>query len=151
MTWRHTAPGRQALSGQGSYRNGGRWNPADTVATLYLAQPKQACLAELQRLIATQPVVQFPRDIHEIEVSNLDVLDLTSTEALANVALTADDISGDDRSACAAVGHAAHFAGFHGVVAPSATRTGIVIAVFEPLPPGHLTLLGTTSLPSTPP
>ncbi len=137
------------MSGQGSYRYGGRWNPADTVATLYLAQPKDACLAELQRLVDTQPVVQFPRDIHEVEVSALEVLDLTSATALANVGLIADDISSDDRSACAAVGHAAHFAGFHGVVAPSATRTGIVIAVFEPLPPGHLTLADTTPLPRT--
>jgi len=57
------------------------------------------------------------------------------------------DIADDDWTACQAVGHAAYFLDMGGVVAPSATGYGIVIAVFEArVTPGQIVLSGTVVL-----
>lgn len=72
----------------------------------------------------------LPRTLHTITVTGLVVLDLTSAEALAAVDLTAADLVGP-WPACQAVGAAAQFLGLSGVVAPSSTGSGVVIAAFE--------------------
>jgi len=57
------------------------------------------------------------------------------------VGLSVDDIADDDWTACQAVGQAAYFLGHDGLIAPSATGQGLVIAVFESrLAHGQLTV-----------
>jgi RES domain-containing protein len=57
------------------------------------------------------------------------------------VGLELEGISDDDWAACQAVGHAAYFLNFEGVLAPSATGAGLILAAFETrLRPGQLTL-----------
>ena len=68
---------------------------------------------------------------HTIQITNLPVLDLRDPTALDEVGLTVDDIAGDDWEACQLVGHAAWFLEFAGVLAPSASGQGFVLAVFE--------------------
>jgi RES domain-containing protein len=71
-------------------------------------------------------------------VAELEVLDLTSDEALAEVGLARNDLA-EDWAICQAVGAAAQFLGLGGVVAPSATGAGLVIAAFEThIQPGQL-------------
>jgi len=149
--FRHTAPQYQALSGSGASAIGGRWNPKG-VATVYLAFPQSACVAEFIRLAQGQArgVDSFlPRDLHTIRVENIDVLDLTTQKARNAVGITMNDIDSVDRSACQEVGGAAHYLGIQGVLAPSATRIGFVLAAFERnLRRGQLTLLETRPLAS---
>lgn len=84
------------------------------------------------------------RELHEVEVANLDVLDLRSAEALAEVGLSMNHIESPDWHPCQAVGEAAHLIGAQGLMAPSATRLGFVIAVFEPhLRSGQIRLVAT--------
>jgi RES domain-containing protein len=100
--WRHTARGRNPLSGEGARLFGGRWNSPDIAATVYLAWPERTCLEEFTRMAAGQgrgTTSFLPRALHEIEVHNVLVVDLTSTASLDQVGLELADIQGDDRSA----------------------------------------------------
>ena len=144
LTFRHTAPGRVGLSGAGSRIFGGRWNPPDTVPTLYLSQPREACIAEFHRMAAGQargPSSFLPRTIHHIQVTDIHILDLTG-DGLGDVGLADMDLVDGDWSACQLVGQAAHFLGAAGVMANSATQLGITIAVFETRVHGELEILG---------
>lgn len=150
--YRHTTAGRDPLSGAGARLNGGRWNPRDLCSTIYLAQPLRACLAELDRLaeaggVSTSTLLQASRSLHTIEVNGAPLLDLREEEALTYVGLSVDDIRDDDRTACQSVGHAAFFLEMGGIVAPSATGEGLVIAVFETrLTAGQLRVVDTVPL-----
>lgn len=145
-TYRYTSNGRDPLSGEGARRFGGRWNPREAFPAVYLAQPVATCLAELGRTssaggISPQSRLRAGVTLHTIEAANLRVLDLTDPSAQDQVGLDADDIADEDHTACQMVGHAAHFLGYQGVLAPSATGAGLVITAFEVrLHPGQLTL-----------
>lgn len=150
-TYRHTAPNREALSGDGARLFGGRWNPPG-VATLYLAQPRRTALDELQRLASSQSttgagLIAAGRVLHTIEVVELPVLDLTDPTTLEHVGLTGDDIADESWAACQAVGQAADFLDIAGLLAPSATGSGLVLAVFEHRAgPGRLRLVESRKL-----
>jgi len=152
QTFRHTSRGREPLSGTGARRFGGRWNPADICATIYLAQPKLTCLDEFARLArannqAPEDMLRLPRELQTIDVANLPVLDLREEASLEYVGLRMEDILDEDWTACQAVGHAAFFLDYGGIVASSATGSGLVIAAFEArVKPGELTVLSTETL-----
>ncbi|MBM7781814.1 RES domain-containing protein [Arthrobacter tumbae] len=79
----------------------------------------------------------------------MPVLDLRAAEMLEQVGLTMDDIAGDEWDACQSVGHAAWFLEFGGVLAPSATGRGYVLAAFEDrVEPGSIAVV--TSAPLNP-
>jgi len=153
-TYRHASAAFDGLSGRGAVVHGGRWNPPDSFETLYLATPVVTCMAELERLAAAQsldPVdllnARRPRMLHTITVHEAAVLDLRSDAALASVGLERADITDDDWSGCQAIGHAAHFLGLGGVLAPSATGGGLVLAAFESrLDPDQLSLTESVQL-----
>jgi len=135
MAYRHTAVGRDPLSGEGARMNGGRWNPPGR-PTIYVAQPENSCMAELARSaerggFPLRALLSRGRELHTMELRELPVLDLTSAEALDRVGLTLEDVEDDDSTACQAVGEAAHFLAMAGVAAPSATGVGLVVAAFE--------------------
>lgn len=143
LAFRHTAPGRNGLSGAGARIYGGRWNPPNLVSTIYLSQPRTACVAEFHRMAQGQargPSSFLPRTVHRINVTDLLVVDLTG-DGLGDVGLDINDIGADDRSPCQLVGEAAHFLGAAGVVAPSATGLGLTIAVFETRVRGQLVIV----------
>jgi len=150
--YRHATAGRDPLSGTGARLNGGRWNPRDLCSTIYLAQPLRACLAELDRLaesagVSISDLLRAPRSLHTIEISEAPLLDLRDNDALQYVGLSLDDIRDDDWTACQTVGHAAFFLELAGVVAPSATEEGLVVALFETrLLPGQLRVVESAPL-----
>jgi len=75
-------------------------------------------------------------------------MDLTTPVALDAVGLTNDDIADPDWSACQRVGNAVQYLGIAGLLAPSATGVGHVLAVYEPhLRAGQLHLARTDVLP----
>jgi RES domain-containing protein len=135
-TFRHTSHGRDPLSGIGARRFGGRWNPADVCSTLYLAQPLATCLDEYARMARAagqepEQMLDKPRQLHTVEVTELPVLDLRTEASLAYVGLNMDDITDEDWTACQTVGHAAYFLDVAGIIASSATGSGLVVAAFE--------------------
>lgn len=152
-THRYTTARRDPLSGAGARLNGGRWNPPDIFATVYLGTPLTATIGELERLASSQGssadrMLSVPYLLHEIAVANLSVLDLRNTDAFDRLGLTEGDVSDEDWTACQAVGHAAWFLGLGGVLAPSASGSGFVLAAFETQAAAHLSVRD--SIPFTP-
>lgn len=130
--FRHVAAGRHPLSGAGARSQGGRWNPPQSFATLYLADQKSTVEAEFRRMADRQglePAQFLPRRIYKLEVELQAVTDLTRSslppQALANL-----DLSSDDLTATQAVGEAAQYLGREAILAPSAAGEGNVLAVF---------------------
>lgn len=151
VAFRHTATGRDPLSGEGSRMNGARWNPPGW-PTIYMAQPEKSCMAELARSadrggFPLSGILRRGRELHTLELDHLPIIDLTSADAMDHVGLTIEDVEDDDWTACQAVGQAAHFLGIVGVAALSATGIGVVIAAFEDrVKTGQVSLIETVPL-----
>lgn len=147
--YRHTAPDRPALSGSGAALFGGRWNPPGTAA-IYLTASVETCVAEFKRMARGQArgAASFlPRDLHEISVANVALLDLTQAPLRRRLRITLGDIQDREWTKCQAIGRQAQVSGFQGLRAPSATRHGEVIVVFETnLRRGQLELIATRPL-----
>jgi len=130
--FRHTAPRRDALSGKGAAIYGGRWNRPGNEA-LYLATPKKTCAAEFARMAQGQgkgPESFLPRTLHTISVDNLGIVDLTSVGALETIGLQRSDLEADDWAACQRIGDAVDTLGLGGLLADSATGSGVVLTIY---------------------
>jgi len=129
---RHPAPRYVALDGQGARINGGRWNPPDSFAVVYTALEPDTIDAEFGRLTRRTglPAGAFlPRRIASIDTSLAKVLDLTDTGTRRRLGVTLAQLTDDDWSGTQAIGQAAHFLGYEGVLAPGADG-GTTLAVF---------------------
>jgi RES domain-containing protein len=143
VEWQYSQPGA------GARTVGGRWNPPNSFATLYLASSTDAAAAELKRLAdrAGLAVSDFmPRHLLEFEVKLDALLDLTDRDAVKAVGLEEAHLHADDAALCQEVGEAAHHLGREGVLAPSATGEGVVIAIFVErlLPASRFEVVSTT-------
>lgn len=154
--FRYTGAHRDALSGEGARRFGGRWNPPLLFPAIYLADSARACMVQVERVAGAasttaEKMLEAPYRLHTIGVEELAVLDLRSPEAQEAVGLEIEDIFGDDWAACQAVGHAAWFLHMQGVIAPAAGGVGLVITAYEQRTrPGQVTVLrGTDLTPAT--
>jgi RES domain-containing protein len=116
---------------------GGRWNPRRSFAVLYLGTAIETVVAEFHRLAAKQllaPDSFLPRTLYSYDVELHNVLDMREPESREALGLDMESLTGDDLSACQAIGEAAFTCGREGIVAPSATGVESVLAVF----PGRL-------------
>lgn len=131
--WRYTPAHREPLDAGGSLVHGGRWNPAGKFAALYLGTPRASVLDDLvgaMRAFGLGPAERAGYVLHEVRVPALRLLDLRSPVACNPVGLHPEDLLAEDRSACQRVGQAAWEHGLQGVLAPAATGSGLVLAVF---------------------
>jgi RES domain-containing protein len=149
VEWQYSQPGA------GARTVGGRWNPPNSFATLYLALSADAAVAELRRLAARagRKVDDFmPRHLLELDVKLNAILDLTDAEVATAVGLDETQLQADDATLCQEVGEAAHHLGREGILAPSATGAGTALAVFveRVLPQSRLALVSTTLWDSIP-
>lgn len=128
---------------------GGRWNPPSSFATLYLGITLEVVDAEFRRFAkrsGRNPADFLPRHLLEYRVQFSDLLDLTDSGSLEALGMSDADLSTNDLRFCQEVGEAAHYLGREGVLAPSATGTGAVVAVFleRVLPTSELNVISTT-------
>jgi RES domain-containing protein len=131
--FRHVSAGNDPLSGTGARIHGGPWNPSGSFSTLYLGLSQETVAAEWARAAAAQGLDLddfLPRELYELDLSLASVLDLRPLEARSAAKLTVHDVSAEEQRACQRVGEAAHSLGLEGLMAPSATGIGDVIAVF---------------------
>lgn len=131
--WRHIRLGRDPLAGTGARIQGGRWNPPNSFSVLYMATDQTTVSAEFRRLVARQglrPENFLPRAMYRYEIDLATLLDLSQVDARDAVGISDQDICADDISVCQAVGEAAYACRRSGIVAPSATGHGTVVAVF---------------------
>ena len=132
--FRHISPNRNCTSGEGVRQAGGRWNPPDSFPVLYTGLTELAVAEELYRLAerSSLPSESFlPRTLCILRVDLTAVLDLRQPEALAAVGLSAVRMRSAALEQCQRVGEAAHKLGLEGILAPSATGVGEVLAVFD--------------------
>ncbi len=109
---------------------GARWNPPG-VGAIYTSLERATALAEGQHAIDSQPRRTYAKRVmYEVEVSVVDVVDLTTPAAMAAVGLTLDDVHADlnvradVQSSCQRVGGAAAWLERGGLLVPSARASG---------------------------
>ncbi len=83
--YRYTGAHRDALSGEGARRFGGRWNPPLLFPAIYLADSAQACMVEVERAAqaastTAEKMLEAAYRLHTIDVTDLAVLDLTTPQ-----------------------------------------------------------------------
>jgi RES domain-containing protein len=131
--YRHVAARWHPLSGAGARAQGGRWNPPESFATLYLAVDETTVIEEFRRMASRfgrAPEDFVPRRLYRYGVELQAVLDLTGDRAQLPGPLAELDFASPDLQATQAVGEAAQYLGREAVRAPSATGRGDVLAVF---------------------
>jgi len=131
--FRHQAALYDPLSGRGARINGGRWNPPNSFSVLYLALDEATVALEFHRHAARQgrSVSDFlPRTLYAYDLTLQNILDLRDEEARRAVSVTMTQIASDDLGPCQHIGEAAQHVGREGILAPSATGSGSVLAVF---------------------
>jgi len=133
QAFRHIAQDRHPLSGTGARTHGGRWNPPESFSTLYLALERETTIREFYRLVKRQgraPGDFLPRRMYRYDVALAAVLDLRDAATRTDLQLSESDLRADDAARCQQIGESAHYVGLEGILAPSATGEGIVLAVF---------------------
>lgn len=131
--YRHVAPRWHPLSGAGARIQGGRWNPPESFATLYLALERETAAAEFRRMAARigRPPEDFvPRRLYRYRLDLQAVVDLTAERAQLPEPLAGLDFAAADLKATQDVGEAAALLGREAILAPSATGEGAVLVIF---------------------
>jgi len=131
--YRHLAPRWHPLSGAGARIQGGRWNPPESFATLYLALERETAAAEFRRMAARvdrSPQDFLPRRLYRYRLDLRSVVDLTGEQAQLPEPLAGLDFAAADPKATQEAGEAAALLGREAIWAPSATGTGAVLAIF---------------------
>lgn len=131
--FRHIAPGYQPLSGEGARAMGGRWNPPQSFPVLYTSPSLDVVLAEIRRKAQRAgfaPADLMPRRLVTYEVDLQRILDLADEGHREAIGFSLSVVTDDDVRICQAVGEAAHYVGFEGVLAPSAASPGDALSIF---------------------
>jgi RES domain-containing protein len=133
QAFRHLAHDHHPLSGIGAQIHGGRWNPPESFSTLYLALDHETTIREFYRLAKRQsrdPEDFLPRRLYRYDVTLAALLDLRDPAIRAALQLNDVELRSNDPTKCQQIGESAHHLGLEGLLAPSATGEGVVLAVF---------------------
>ncbi len=121
-----------------SNRAGGRWNPPLSFPAMYFANSSDTAVAEAYRRIVDAVDGPLPPSsvilrLWTVEVNCTELLDLRSRGARISVGISDAQLytKVNDYAPCQRVGSIAHQLGLHGLLAPSSTRVGEVLVLFE--------------------
>ncbi|USX56460.1 RES family NAD+ phosphorylase [Lentzea sp. HUAS12] len=145
--WQRHAAARYASEVLNGRKGDGRWGTEHGFPVLYLGQPLDSVVVEAYRHLV-DPVddpalarTLRPRVLVTCSVAVTEILDLRLSSTRLQVGLSLDVLQSptDDRDAysqCQHIAQVAHQLGFHGIIAPAATRIGATLALFtDRLPP----------------
>jgi RES domain-containing protein len=119
------------LTGEGSRKHGGRWNPPSSFATVYVAFSDATALAEARAnhlYYGLDPADALPRTIVAVDVELSRVLDLTDGKVRRTLGVSATRMRGDDwrklnrrgaESLTQAIGRVAYENGLEGLLVPA--------------------------------
>jgi len=126
--WRTTWKGRDPLLGG---KGGGRWSPRNDIEALYTSLDKDVSLAELYYHLSRAPVFSSRVVlINELFVDSVEVLNLSDDEVLNSLGVPDAKSNNIDYSLTQAIGAAANFLEYQGILVPSARREGINLMLF---------------------
>jgi RES domain-containing protein len=111
---------------------GGRFNPPESFAVLYLCTTRACAVAEFRRFGSRHPIgaeAFLPRVLYEYTVALTSLLDLTDAQTLAAAELDVAHLVEDDRALTQQLGAMAHECGYQAVLSTSATGVDAVLAV----------------------
>jgi RES domain-containing protein len=132
--FRHLSPHFDPRSGEGAKRQGGRFNPPGSFATLYLAPTLATVAAELFRLAERHFIgaeALLPRDVYMYSLDLQDVIDLTDQESEKLLGVDRHQLTDTNRDLTHFLGDSAFSLGTQAIVSYSAAdKNGLVIAVF---------------------
>ena len=132
VEWKGSAY-RQVFSGTDVLRaniRGARWNPPN-VEALYCSVNPQTAVAEIDHLIARQPIpITRPRVTHELAISLGKVADFQNVSPLESCDISPEMLKGDDLAVPQLVGRAVAWLGCAGMLIPSMRVEGTNIVVF---------------------
>lgn len=133
QAFRHLAHDHHPLSGIGARIHGGRWNPPESFSTLYLALERETTVREFYRFAERQgrdPEDFLPRRLYRYDIALAALLDLRDPATRTALQLSDPELCSNDAAKCQQIGESAHHLGLEGILAPSATGEGVVLAVF---------------------
>ena len=119
------------LTGEGSRKHGGRWNPPSSFATVYAAFSDAIALAETKAhflYYGLDPTDALPRMIVAVDVRLARVLDLTDGTVRKTLGVSATRMRGNDwrklnrrgtESLSQAIGRAGYESGLEGLIVPA--------------------------------
>lgn len=137
LAYRHVgeAYSDRPLSGLGSYRRGGRFNPPESFPVLYLCTTYACVTEEFWRRIkvaGTDPGDLLPRVVYEYEVNLEAVLDLTDDSTLRHLRVGVGELISRDRSLTQQIGDSASASGlYQAILSYSATGVDEVLAILD--------------------
>jgi RES domain-containing protein len=140
----HRAEPNEILSGEGSFRNGGRWNAPGSVRAVYASITPETAIAECLahfRYYGFRDDAAMPRLIVAIEFRLGKVIDLTNAAIRRRLKVTSVEIWGEDwrktqdrghESLAQAIGRALAEAGMEAIITPSVQVRQSVNIVYFP-------------------
>lgn len=145
--WQRHVSARNAARALQGHTSNGRWGTADGFPMLYLGRPAESVIIEAYRHLVDPVIFDVeedrttfiasvgPRVVVTCTVDVTQLLDLRTASGRAETGLTLDDLQSapnDDAAygRCRTVSQVAHQLGWHGVIAPAATRAGETLALF---------------------
>jgi RES domain-containing protein len=131
--YRQQSPKYDPLSGEGARMQGGRFNPPNSFAVLYLCSTAGCAAAEFMRFANDHPIGPagfLPRSLYRYAVDFSNVLDLTDPAILDHLDVAPDRLVQEDRTLTHAIGELAHQFLYQGVLNGSATGVDRVLSVF---------------------
>lgn len=111
---------------------GGRFNPPDSFAVLYVCSTAGCAAAEFMRSGRAQPIGPsglLPRSLYRYEIQLSGVLDLTDPATLDHLEVSRSAMIDDDLTLTRQIGEIAHQSSYQAIRNASATGVDDVIAV----------------------